>query len=80
MSLTEPDGQLMWPLSHLPTGSCSRQLGTPTHRAVMEGGTHEDSLMTGLVEDTALPCWPAAQKQTDSITVFAVLIGLIVIV
>lgn len=46
----------------------------------VEGGTREDSLMTGLVEDTALPCWPAAQKQTDSITVFAVLTGLILIV
>lgn len=78
---TEPDGQLMWPLSHLPTGCRSRQLGIPTHRAVMvEGDSREDSLMTGLVEDTALPCWPAAQKQTDSITVFAVLTGLTVIV
>lgn len=36
--------------------------------------------MTGLVEDTALPGWPAAQKQTNSITAFAVLTGLIVTV
>lgn len=46
----------------------------------VEGGTREDSLMTGLVEDTVLPCWPAAQKQTDSIMVFAVMTGLILIV
>lgn len=45
---------------------------------MVEGGTFEDSLMTSLEEDTALPFWHRS-KQTQS-SWFVCLIGLIVTV